>query len=313
MKNAEIREQMNARIIAALESGNVPPWRRPWKIGPNAGSPANVISKKAYRGVNTILLDLASMVLEAQGHHIESKWFATYDQWAKLGGQVKKRPDNVPKGHWGTMIYWMSPITKHKTTATGEDEVDRFWCMKTYWVYNIDQVEGKCLDHLRSTNDDTSGSIVDYQPAEDAIKATGAVIRHGGGRAYYSPTPDSITIPPKGTFEGEHDYYATMFHELTHWTEHKDRLNWDRKEQENNYALGELVAEMGACYLCRELGVPASDVLDNHTSYLATWLKVMKGDPKFIFTASSQASKAADYILSFSRPAEVEEQIEQAA
>ena len=114
-------------------------------------------------------------------------------------------------------------------------------------------------------------------------------------------------MPPKASFTEPDEYYETIFHELVHATEHPTRLNWSRKEAENSYALGELVAEIGACYLARELGVPASGNLSNHVAYLANWLKAMKDDSRFIFTASSQASKAADYLLAFSRPVAAEE------
>jgi antirestriction protein ArdC len=109
---------------------------------------------------------------------------------------------------------------------------------------------------------------------------------------------------PKATFESLDEYYGTLFHELTHWSEHESRLNWSRKEKDNTYAFGELVAEIGSCYICRELGVPASDDLSNHLAYVKNWLQAMKNDSRFIFAASGQASKAADYLLSFSRKPE---------
>jgi antirestriction protein ArdC len=153
------------------------------------------------------------------------------------------------------------------------------------------------------------GAFVDYRPAEEAIEATGITICHGGGRAFYSPGEDVVHMPPKASFEAVDEYYETVFHELVHATEHPSRLDWSRKKTDNSYPLGELVAEIGACYIARELGVPASENLSNHVAYLASWLKAMKGDPRFIFTASSQASKAADFLLAYSRPqgAEVDE------
>ena len=161
---------------------------------------------------------------------------------------------------------------------------------------------------MTDTSEDDA-QIIDYQPAEEAIDATGISIRYGGGQAFYNPSQDYIQVPPKATFTEVDEYYETVFHELVHATEHPTRLNWSRKESDNSYAMGELVAEIGACYLARELGVPASDNLTNHVAYLANWLKAMKDDPRFIFSASSQASKAADYLLSFSRPtADVPEQ-----
>src|SRR5690348_686844 len=103
----QIREQITSRIVTALETGAVPPWRRPWQVGPNAGFPANVVSKKAYRGINPILLEMA-----ATRHNLTSKWWATFNQWKALGGRVMPRPSHVPPGQWGTQIVFWSPITK---------------------------------------------------------------------------------------------------------------------------------------------------------------------------------------------------------
>jgi antirestriction protein ArdC len=301
----QVRETITNQIIAALEAGDTPPWRRPWRVGPNAGSPANVVSKKPYRGINPILLDMA-----AARHGLSSKWWATFNQWKQLGGDVMPRPSHVPSGKWGTQIVFWSPITKAVTNDRGEDEEDRFFIMRSYTVFCIDQVEGGHLDHLRAGGgeNDTAGEVViDYEPAEAAIAATGITIRHGGTRAFYSPSEDYVQLPPRVSFAGPDEYYETVFHELVHATEHPSRLNWNRKEKENTYAMGELVAEIGACYLARELGVPASDNLTNHVAYMANWLKAMRDDPRFIFTASAQASKAADYLLAFSRPQAAEE------
>src|SRR3954467_7885904 len=296
----QLRAAITGQIVAALEGGNTPPWRRPWRVGPNAGSPANVVSRKPYRGINPILLDMA-----AARHGLSSKWWATFNQWKQLGGKVMPRPSHVPSGRWGTAIVFWSPINKTVTNDRGEDEEDRFFVMRCYTVFNVDQVEGGHLDHLRAGHGetDTAGQVViDYEPAEAAIAATGITVRHGGERAFYSPSGDFVQVPPKASFTEPDEYYETVFHELVHATEHPSRLNWSRKEHENTYALGELVAEIGACYLARELGVPASEDLDNHVAYLGHWLQAMKNDSRFAFIASSQASKAADFLLSFSRP-----------
>ena len=301
----QIRQHITDQIVEALQAGGVPPWRRPWRVGPNAGFPANVVSRKAYRGINPLLLELA-----ASRHNLASKWWATFNQWKNLGGKVMPRPSHVPPGRWGTQIVFWSPINKTVTNDRGEDEEDRFFVMRAYTVFNVDQVEGDRLDHLRAgrAEDDTAGEVViDYEPAESAIAATGITVRYGGERAFYSPSGDFVQVPPKATFIEQDEYYETVFHELVHATEHPTRLDWSRKEKENSYAMGELVAEIGACYLARELGVPASENLANHVAYLANWLKAMRDDPRFIFTASAQASKAADYLLGFSRPQAAEE------
>ena len=294
----DIRQSITNQIISALESGNVPPWRRPWRLGKNAGAPANVVSKRSYRGLNPILLSL-----HAEKHQLTSKWYGTFAQWKALGGRVMRRPENVAQGQWGCQIVFWSPVTKKVENDQGDLEDDKFFVLRLYTVFNIDQVEG--LDHLRAGAGDTGEPLViDYQPAEDAIAATGANIRFGGGKAFYSPSGDYIQVPDKKTFESLDECYATTFHELCHWSEHSSRLNWSRKEKENTYALGELVAEIGSCYLSRELGVPASENLENHIAYVGNWLQAMKNDPRFIFVGSAQASKAADFILNFSRKPE---------
>ena len=297
----DIRQSITDQIIAALESGEVPPWRRPWRLGKNAGTPANVVTKRAYRGLNPLLL-----ALHAEKYQLNSKWYGTWNQWRQMGGQVKKRPAHVPEGQWGCQIVFWSPVTKTVQTAQGDEE-DRFFVLRLYTVFNVDQVEG--LNHLRADQVDPGEPLtVDYKPADEALEAAlcgmGVSLRYGGGRALYDPHKDTIQMPPKATFVSLDEYFATAFHECVHATEHPDRLDWSRKNKDNSYALGELIAELGGVFVCRELDVPASDDLSNHTAYLASWLRGMKGDSRFVFMASAQASKAASYLLSFSRKPE---------
>ena len=137
----QLREQITAQVIAALESGEVPPWRRPWRLGANSGTPANVLSKRGYRGLNLLLLDVA-----ATRHNLSSRWWGTFNQWKNLGGRVMSRPSHVPPGKWGTKIVFWAPVVKTVENENGEDEEERFFFMRTYTVFNIDQVEG--LDHF---------------------------------------------------------------------------------------------------------------------------------------------------------------------
>lgn len=310
-KTQEIRNKINAKLVAVLESGETLPWRRPWRLDRNSGVPANVVSKRAYRGINPLLLDLASMK-----HGFQGRWWGTWNQWKGLGGCVMRRPSGVSEGRWGTTIVFWSPINKTVKNDDGEESDDRFFVLKSYTVFCIDQVEGSQLDHLRvgqSVNDADPMTLVNnYAAAEAAIDATGADIRYGGQRAYYSPSGDFIQLPPASEFIDAPSRLLTTFHELCHWTEHPSRLNWSRKEKENTYGMGELVAELGGCYLARELRVHADGGIDSTASYLKYWIAAMKGDSGFIFRASSQASKAADHILSFSRPKEAVEEPEAA-
>ncbi len=301
----EVRQRITNQIVEALRAGGVPMWRRPWRLDGNAGFPANVVSRRAYRGVNVLLLEMAAM-----RHGLQGRWWGTFNQWRHLGGRVLKRPDHVPSGQWGTQIIFWSPITKKDTDKNGEEIEDRFFLMRTYTVFNVDQVEGP-FDHLRVGGTDTGASPAPeaaYQRAEDAIAATRADIRYGGDRAFYSFDGDFIQVPHRASFTDADEFYETTFHELVHWTEHPSRLRWNRRGE--GYGMGELIAELGACFLAGELGVPCSENLTNHAAYLQTWLRAMEGDPNFIFRASSQASKAADFILSFSRPPDPQPQPE---
>ena len=179
----DIRQAITNQIIEALESGTVPPWRRPWRIGNNAGSHANVVSKNTYRGLNPILLDLAS-----ETHGFSSRWGGTFNQWRQLGGRVMPRPQGIEPGKWGTQIVFWSPVSKKVENQNGDLEDDRFYVLRLYTVFNVDQVEG--LDHLRAGQADTSEPVViDYHPADQAIVATGATIRFGGNKAFYPLAP----------------------------------------------------------------------------------------------------------------------------
>jgi antirestriction protein ArdC len=298
-KQEELRRNITDQIVESLKSGGVPPWRRPWGISPNSGFPTNTVSRKRYSGVNVLLLRMAAMA-----HDFRSKYWATYTQWKELGGQVMRRPDSIKPGHWGQSIVFFTRVTKTETDpVTGDEEETSFPILKTYCVFNVDQVEGDHLDYLRVKEESlaVNTDFVDYGPAEETIIATGADIRFGGDRAYFNRPDDFIQIPPKHRFKQENEYYGTVFHELAHWTGHESRLNRDQHSRFGNrsYAEEELVAEIGSCFTLAALGVPQTDNLDNHKAYVANWLEALSKDSRFIFRAASAASKAADHILSF--------------
>lgn len=219
---------------------------------------------------------------------------------ARPGRQGQKCPDDVKPGQWGTNIVFFKPIKKIEVDQdTGEEEEVKFGVLKTYCLFNADQVEGEHLDKFRVGELTPASEFVDFEPAEEAIMATGANICFGGDRAFYArPTlsgdGDYIQLPPKSHFHERKEYYATALHELAHWSE--VRTNWT-----GSYAEGELRAEIAACYMLTELGVPQSDDLSNHHAYLESWLKALRNDPKFIFSCATAATKAADFVLSFGR------------
>ena len=297
----EIRQIVTDKIIAALESG-CPPWRKGWACG--SGLPANVVSRRKYSGINIPLLQLAAF---ARGY--TTNLWGTFRQWQQMGGQVKKRPADVRPGEFGVKVVYCSSVTKTRQTDDGDEKKDRLFFLKEYTVFNLDQVEG--IDRTRFVSPlPTATAFVDYGPAEEVIAATKADIRFGGDSAYYRPAGDYIQLPLKAAFANEHEFYTTAYHELGHWSCAPHRLNWT-----GSYALGELVAEIGACYLAAETGVPQSDDMTNHHAYIAHWLRELQNDPRAIFRAASAASAACDMILKFSRPEEgvTEPEAEEAA
>ncbi|QDU05947.1 DNA primase TraC [Gimesia chilikensis] len=285
--NQKIRTEITHQIITALESGSLLPWRKPWSRDRNSGMGKNIVSGELYTGVNPLLLGLAS-----ERHGFQSRHWGTFKQWSELGGKVMRRPSHLPSGEWGTKIVFCKAVTKKK----GDDEEETYFLLKTYTVFCIDQILGEHLDYLRvGHGSDTRKELSNMHEEADAlIAATKADIRHGGNQAFYDLAQDYIQVPNRDQFSGC-SYYETIFHEFVHWSE--NRLDWDREG--NGYALGELIAEIGSCYLCSELGIPMDD--QNHHAYLNGWLQRMKQDSSFIFKASAQASKAADYLMSFSK------------
>jgi antirestriction protein ArdC len=223
---------------------------------------------------------------------------------------VRPRPSNVEPGEWGAKIVFYRQVrTTVRDVATGEEENESYLVLKSWTVFNVEQVEGEIVSKYRAAL--PTGPIEpDFGPAEQLLSACGATIRSGGDKAFYiRPIPetawpnhrdgDYVVLPPRQQFNSLGAFYETAFHELAHWSE--VRLDWNNKEQ--GYALGELVAEIASCYLAQERGVPQGESLENHASYLKSWIKEMKDDARYIVQASSQASKVADFLTSFVRPA----------
>jgi antirestriction protein ArdC len=309
MANQEaIRKRVTEEIVAALKSGTRLPWSRPWSDLENTGLPTNAVSANPYRGINVLLLMLVS---QARGY--TSKYWATFNQWRDLGFQVQRRPDHIPAGQYGTRCILYKPVTKTTKNDDGDDEEHRYFLLREFVLFSAEAVCGPgSEDYLAKPR--SSSSFVDYQPAEEVIAATGADIRHGGNKAVYRIEQDYIQMPVKGAFLKTHEYYGTALHELCHWSGHDSRLNRLVKLARfgsESYAIEELIAELGSAFLCAELGIPNSDDRSNVTAYLSSWLDVLQRDHNAIFTAASAASKAADFILGFSRPQEETETTEQ--
>ena len=207
--------------------------------------------------------------------------WASFKQFESLGASVKK-------GEKGTAIVWFSPITK-ENKQTGE--VESFNALKTYYVFNVAQCEG--IEITKTAPDNKPFNAI--EAADNRIIKTGALISHGGDSAFFAPSVDRIQMPNKSAFKDEASYYATAFHELTHWTGAKHRLDrtFGKRFGDPAYAFEELVAEMGAAFLCQDYRIQGEL---RHAGYIQNWLKAMRDDSKAIFKASALAQKAADYI-----------------
>jgi len=268
-----VYQEVTDSIIKQLENGAMP-WIKPWATDSTADK--NFLSQAPYKGINRLMLGLSSMV---QGFN--TPVWASFKQWQTVGATVRK-------GEKGTKIVFYSPVTK-ENKATGDSE--SYNLLKTYYVFNASQVEGVTIQ-APTVPDKPFNAI---QAAEERIKLTGAVITHGGDSAFYAPSVDKINVPHKASFISEASYYATVFHELTHWTGAEIRCNRNLKGRYGNplYAFEELVAEMGAAFLCQDYRI-AGEL--RHAGYIQSWLKVLKEDSRAIFKAAALAQKAVDHI-----------------
>jgi antirestriction protein ArdC len=274
---ALIYQQVTDSIIKQLESGATP-WVKQWNGSSSADH--NAVSGKGYNGINTLILTMSA----AAGGFKSNQW-ATYKQWLTLGGQVRK-------GTKGTTIIFYSPVTGSKTAADGSEKTYHY-VLKAYSVFNADQIDGY------------TPPVVTVKPFNSiaALEAlatdSGAVIKHGGDKAFYSPTSDFIQMPNKCDFTNEAAYYATLLHEMSHWSGNAARLNRDLSGRFGNeaYAAEELIAELSAAFLCAEYQIDG-DL--RHAGYIASWLRILKNDNKAVFKAAALAQKSADYIKGLS-------------
>lgn len=279
MANQEVYEKITSTIIASLEKGVIP-WRKTWNGGVFQ-LPKNMVSKRLYTGINTWVLGMQCF---------NSPFWGTYNQISALGGFVRK-------GEKGSPIMFYSSFEK-VNKETGEKE--KVFVAKAWTVFNAEQCDGLNLpvaEKVESTKNE-NGTISE---CENIISGyvNAPSISFGGNKAFYRPSTDSVRMPELKIFENSESYYSTFFHELTHSTGAKKRL--DRLDNatfgSHSYSKEELVAEMGASFLCAHSGIVNDSLIENSTAYIASWLKVLKGDVKFVIQGASQAQKAINVIL----------------
>lgn len=281
----DIYIEVTNRIITALEGGT-PPWICPWRDG--TVLPSNLATGKPYRGINVLMLSIEADLR----CYPDSRW-VTLRQANELGAKVRK-------GEHGTsIVFWKIREAEDVDADTAEETRRVIPMLRNYTVFNTAQLE------FLPEKFELRPSPAVWQPlgeAEQLLHETGAVIRHGGNRAFYSPSEDLIQLPPEAWFDQPDNYYAVALHETVHWTGHPRRLNrvLGRRHGIEAYAYEELVAEMGAAFLCAHVGIPARL---EHASYIDSWLDSLRRDKRLIFTAAGAAQKAVDYVLGETLPA----------
>lgn len=281
--------------ITQLEQG-VRPWMCPWS-GAQQGSISRPVRHNglAYNGINILMLWLSSM---EKG--FSAPMWMTYRQAAELGGHVRK-------GEKGTQVVYADAILRSETNEQGEEEQQRIPFLKAYTVFNIEQIEGLPDRYSPVAVEPVNPDARDAW-AEAFFAGLGADIRHGGSRAFYHPAEDFIQMPDFGRFRDAESYYATLAHEATHWTMHESRLARTMSAArfgDAAYAMEELVAELGAAFLCADLGLEP-ELREDHASYIGSWLKALKDDKRAIFTAAAKASEAASWLTDNSARCAVE-------
>jgi antirestriction protein ArdC len=270
------------KMIERLEAGTVP-WRKPWAS--DGRPPMNLVSGKAYTGVNSWLLNVAGY---------GSPYWLTINQANERGATLRDGE------RYSIAVFtkqWTPKEPRIGAPVDKDGKPKALRVLRYYRVYNAEQFTG--LDYPRP-----QARALDFNPIEACETIVASMpapptLQHVEARAYYQRRNDLVNIPPRESFEAEPEYYSTLFHELVHSTGHETRLARAQEatsKMDGAYAREELVAELGGAYLCNHAGI-AHRTLANSAAYCASWIARLKGDSKLIVQAASRASKAANWIL----------------
>lgn len=284
---SDVYERITSSIVSELEKG-VRPWFKPWNAEHAAGRITRPLRGNGvpYRGINVLMLWSEAMT---KGY-VAPIWM-TFKQALELNAHVKK-------GEKGSLVVYASKITRTETEEGSGNEIEReIPFMRGYTVFNVEQIEGLPAQYYAKTEPRTD-TVQRITHAESFFAATDATIQHGGNQAFYTMAADRVQMPPFESFRDAESYYATLAHEVTHWTRHPKRLERDfgrKRWGDEGYAMEELVAELGSAFLSADLDL-TPEPREDHASYIAHWLKVLKDDKRAIFTAAAHAQRAADFL-----------------
>ena len=284
----DIYARITDRIVADLEKG-VKPWMQPWSAANASGRITRPLrhNGEAYSGMNVLLL-----WSEAVARGFSSPTWMTFKQAVELGAHVRK-------GESGSTVVFASRFTKTEGDGAGGEVERDIPFMRAYTVFNVGQIDG-LPERYHAPIAPVLDPVARIAEADRFFANIGAVIRHGGTRAFYAPASDHIQMPPFEAFRDAASYVAVLSHEATHWTAPNHRVGRDLSryhKDRSDRAREELVAELGSCFLCADLGiVPELDPREDHASYLDSWLQVLSGDRKAIFAAVAHAQRAVAFL-----------------
>lgn len=286
----DIHQEITTRIVDAIETAG--DFRLPWikNTGGSFARPVNITSKNPYNGVNVVSLWVSALAAD-----YPSNIWGTYRQWQEKGCQVRKGEKS------SLVVFYKTFEVEDVNKQTGEVEAGERMIARASSVFNAAQVEGFEIVAEELPEEPAFSPI---ERAETFTAATGAQIEEGGEKACFIPSRDMIRMPDRRRFTGTETttaaegFYSTLAHELVHWSGAEKRLDRDLSGRfgDESYAIEELVAELGAAFLCADLGI-TPEPREDHARYIKNWLAVLKNDKKAIFTAAAKASQAATWLL----------------
>lgn len=280
-------QEMTDRVIAALEAG-APPWRKPWNpdVAGGAAMPVNAATGRRYRGINVLTLAMSKLAFSSE----DPRW-TTCKQASARGWQIRG-------GERGTTVFFFKQLQlgDDRASDSTDERGKRIPVMRTFTVFHASQIDGIPAFTPPKATQPIAERI---DSVEAIVRNSGAVIRIGGDLAFYSPATDHIQMPLDVAFHSTEDRASTLLHECGHWSGAKDRLNRDLTGRFGSalYAKEEARAEFSSLMVGGVLGLPTD--IQNHASYLASWIEVLKNDKRELFHAAADAQKIADYLLAF--------------
>jgi len=289
----DVYQMITDIILDKLEHGSIP-WKQSWNA---QGPAANYLTKKPYRGINALLLNSPGFA---------DPYFLTFKQTQQLGGKIKQGAKSLPVVYWQWFYYHKETahrLTEEEAKALPNAEVERKALLRYYRVFNIQDTEGIKFD-LPPENtlilNDEDKLLKGFQPLSTMPKPVAT--RTESSTPFYHPKRDYINMPAMTAFQSTEAYFQVLYHELTHATGHRKRLNRRGISDPQhfgswNYSQEELVAEMGASFLSNIMGLQTEAELTDAASYIQGWLKVLRHDKRFVIEAAQHAQKAVDYIL----------------